>query len=213
MSRSRDYVWQIALTLQRHQIIPQVSDEIIERACEELREKAGLFGTQDLRSADLCLEILHTLMPQDSDRFLSFKTDIEPDNCEEAAQIIRELAQVARGQWEQASISSSTLVDSSAEVTQAIDFDFRGEHFHWEFTIAKRGGRTHWRMSFYTQLDEFLETHLEGAFFALLESIGSFGNTDGCYLPRPVVTDLNAIQEMIETDFDFEGFDAFIKEL
>lgn len=205
MSRSRDYVWQIALTLQRHQIIPQVTTEIIEQACEELRGKEiGLSRTQDI-----CLEILQTLMPQDSDRFFSFKTDIEPDNCEEAAQIIRELAQAAPGQWELASISSSTLGDSSTGVTQAIDFDFRGEHFHWKFAI-EHGRKWDWRMSFYMQLDEFLETHLEGTFFALF---GSSGDIDACYLPRPVASDLQAIQEMMEADFDYDGFDAFIKEL
>ncbi len=204
MSRSRDYVWQIALTLQHHQIIPQVTDEIIEQACKELRgRKAYVYTTEGIPIA-----VLHVLLPSEPDRFVEFDTEI--DNCDEAAQIIRDHARATMGEWVPASVSSSTLVASFARVIQAIDFDFREEHVHWEFTIGENGTGTHWPMDFYMQFDAFLATHLEGTFFAPF--LGHQGS-DGCYLPRPVVANLKAVQEMMEADFDYDGFDAFIKGL
>jgi hypothetical protein len=40
MSRSRDYIWQIALTLQLYGVIPHLTEDMLQHACERLRQQS-----------------------------------------------------------------------------------------------------------------------------------------------------------------------------
>jgi hypothetical protein len=72
---------------------------------------------------------------------------------------------------------------------------------------------TDWATSFYDQLWDFFQKHLEGEFFytgSLYEDPSPFPEY---YLPRQAVADLNAVAEKIEEQYGFERGDAFVQEL
>jgi hypothetical protein len=205
MSRSRDYIWQIALTLQHHRLIPHVTEEMIQHACGRLRQQRRGISTRGgvFMLLDLWIE---------PDRLVE-SFDPELDNCQEAAQAIRHFARATAGEWVPASVSS-TVVSQANGWIGAIDFDFRGTPFHWEFTTVSADGKgTDWEALFYEQLFEFFHKHLEGEFFytgSIYEDPSPFPEY---YLPRQAVADLSIIAEEIEEHFGFEGFDAFVADL
>jgi hypothetical protein len=205
MSRSRDYIWQIALTLQRYGVIPHLTEEMIQRACERLRQQRRGISTRGRVFIVLDMWVTPDRLVEDFDP--------EIDNCEEAAQVISHYARATTGEWVPAYVSS-TVISQENGWTEAIDFDFRGIHFHWQFYVASREDEeTDWATSFYDQLWDFFQKHLEGEFFytgSLYEDPSPFPEY---YLPRQAVADLNAVAEKIEEQYGFERGDAFVQEL
>jgi hypothetical protein len=205
MSRSRDSLWQIAFTLQHYGIIPHLTEEMIQRACERLRQQKRGISTRGRVFMVLDLWVV-------PDRLVA-RFDPEIDNCEEAVQVISHYARATAGEWVPASVFATVLSQEDGR-TEAIDFDFRGTHFHWSFQVASREDKkTDWATCFYERLVHFFQKHLEGEFFftgSLYEDPSPFPEY---YLPRQAVADLNAIAEQIEEQYGFEGGDAFVADL
>lgn len=205
MSRSRDILWQIALTLQQSGIVSDLTEEMIQRACERLRQQ-----TRGISTRGRAFMVLDVWVPPER---LVERFDPELDNCGEAVQVINHYARATVGEWVPAFVSSM-VISQEHGWTEAIDFDCRGVHFHWQFTTASSDYRgTNWAATFYEQLFAFFGEYLEGDFFytgSLYEDPAPFPEY---YLPRQAVVDLNAIAEQIEEQFGFEGGDAFVASL
>ncbi|MBV9228554.1 MAG: hypothetical protein JOZ18_04505 [Chloroflexi bacterium] len=201
MSRSRDYIWQIALTLQRHGLISHVTEETILRACDRLRQEKGVSMTGGVFS------VLADFVG--SERVVE-RFDPEIDNCKEGAEVIQHYARATAGEWVPAYVFSTLVSNGEDGWTEAIDFDFQGRNFHWQFTTASGDGRqTNWVVSFYEQLDQFVKGYLKGDFFypRVYEYLAAY------YLPSQAVSDLTVIEEEMEVQFGLEGFGEFVEEL
>lgn len=205
MSRSRDYIWQIALTLQHYGVIPHLTEEMIQCASERLRQQSRGISTRG--RAFMVLDVWLT-----PDRLVG-SFDPELDNCAEAVQVIYHFARATGGEWVPASVSS-TVVSRENGQTEAIDFDFHGTHFHWQFAVASSEYRkTDWTGSFYGQLFAFFHEHLEGDFFYTGSHYEDPSPFPTYYLPRQAVAELNTIADKIEELYGIEDGDAFVADL
>jgi hypothetical protein len=205
MSRSRDYLWQIAMTLHHYGVIPPLTQELMDCACDRLRQHSRGISTRG--RVFMVLDIW--VAP---DRLVA-KFDPEIDNCQEAVQVISHYARASAGEWVPASVASSVVSQDNGR-TEAIDFEFHSTHFHWQFVTCSPGDKkTDWTTSFYEQLAEFFQQYLEGEFFytgSVYEDPSPFPEY---YLPRQAVANLNTIAEDIEVQFGFEAGDAFVEDL
>jgi hypothetical protein len=202
VSRSRDYLWQIALTLERSHLVSHVTEEMIEQACAELRRTtwceviAGVFI------------VLQVFLP---DNCLSF--DSELDNVEEAAEVVQMYARATCGEWIDAQARATVLPARADGRWESLDFVCQGTNYHWEFNTATAEGTGRswqWGEQFALLLEEVLKKHLTGIFFE--PWLGGQG-TYACYLPRAVAGAFTSLLECLDAYFGWDGFAAFVQAL
>jgi|SRR5579875_127336 hypothetical protein len=201
--QSQDYLWQIALTLQHHGIISQVTEEMIRQACDGLRKLAAEegYGPVEMISSSLTVFI-----PQPFNRRVSYDTEYV-DCGKEYAELVQEYANATMAEWTPDHLTAERIHIREGQCLETIDFDFRGQHFHWQFEADGSDWVQH---AFVELMNEFAANHLEGAFFLIYESICTQGVLF-YYLPHKAVFDLNTIIE--QASERFLDLDAFVEAL
>lgn len=201
--QSQDYLWQIALTLQHYGVIAQASEAMLQQASAELRK---LDEREDFGPIEMVLNALSIFIPEKPARQVYYDTEYV-DCGAEYALLVQEYADATLGEWTPEHLRAQRLHLAPGQCLENIDFDFRGQHFHWQFSSP---GSDWVQLAFVEHMDEFTATNLSGDFFYVCDSMCTQGALF-YYLPRKAVNDLNAILEQVKERF--EDLAAFVAAL
>ena len=204
MGRAQDYLRQIASILARYELVPQVTEEMMQQGCKKLREEPGI------TTIDGAFVVLEAWMP---DRCVRLASDMH--NSEDAAQALRALAGATGGEWRLTDVSSTVVSETEEGRMEAIDFVFQGKPTRWQHTVSLQVGQDGWAEAFMAWLMEFMETSLSGMFWGpLLDNRILLL----CYLPEPAAMELMMVQSQLGAEFDMpsdygDAFRAFVDAL
>ena len=204
MSRAQDYLRQIASILERYQLVPQATEEMMQQGCKKLRE------AQEITSVEGAFLVLEAWLPN---RCVRLDSDIH--NSEGAAQALRALARATGGEWNLTDVSSTVVSETEEGRMEAIDFVFQGKPTRWQHTVSSKDGPVRWDEAFMVWLMEFMETSLSGMFWGPLLDNRTLLL---CYLPEPAAMELMMLQSQLEAEFDMpsdygDAFRAFVDAL
>jgi hypothetical protein len=192
MSKGQDYLRQIALTLQQYGIVDHVSEEMIQQASDKLRE---LLAAEEDGPVEMILSVLMVLIPPEPDRCVSYDTEYV-EGSEDYARLVLEYANATQSEWTPEHVTSARIQIEEGLVHEVIDFDFRGQHFHWQF---EADGSDWVNIAFVDLLEQFTATWLNGEFLLICENMQT-QNVLFYYLPHQAVADLTTIMEQIEQE-------------
>lgn len=205
MSRAQDYLRQIASILERYELVPQVTEEMMQQGCKKLREEPGI------TTLDGAFLVLEAWMP---DRCVRLGSDVH--NNEDAAQALRALAKATGGEWRLTDVSATVVSETEEGRMEAIDFVSQGKPMRWQHTVSSQDGvSSGWAEAFMAWLMEFMETSLSGMFWGPLLDNRTLLL---CYLPEPAAMELMMVQSQLGAEFDMpsdygDAFRAFVDAL
>ncbi len=193
-----EYLERFAQILLRHGIIPQITEEMMRQASEELQRHATSSYLQPRISFACLLEALDPFLTETPERLVWFDAEMDSDTY---ADLIRRFAAATGGEWAPERMEFDVIADKHTNDFQiTLDVEVRGEVIHGEWTDSSK-----WvSEGFLDLIERIAQTHLSGAFvdIPMHDQTMLFA-----YLPHPCVRDLQALLDQIEHEYpDFVTF-------
>ena len=193
-----EYLEHIAQLLLQHGIIPQITEEMMRQAGEELhRHVTSPYPPWGISSACL-LEALVPFLTETSERLLWFDAEMDSDTY---ADLVRRFAAATGGEWAPERMEIDVIADKYTNDFQfTLDVEVRGEVIHGEWTDSSKWAAE----GFLDLIERIAQTHLSGAFvdIPMHDQTMLFA-----YLPHPCVRDLEALLDLLEHEYpDFVTF-------
>ncbi len=194
-----EYLERIAQIVLQHGIIPQITEEVMRQASEDLHRHATGPYLQRWMSPACLLEALTPFLADTHERLVWFDAEMDATTY---VDLVRRFAAATDGEWSPEQVEEDVIADKNRrDFHFTVDLDVRGAAIHGEWTTSS----LKWvAEDFLDLIESVAQTHLSGEFvdIPMHDQTRLFA-----YLPHPCVQDLQALLDQLEHEYpDFVTF-------